>query len=52
MLLLNYYKRLRMASEALVLRVEGGRVNHSRCMGVLSHSYCELGGGMDGGGGW
>ena len=31
--------------------MEGGRVIHSWCMGVVSHSCGGLGGGMDGGGG-
>ena len=41
-----------MISEALELRVEGGRVSHSWCMCVVSDSYGRLGGGRDGGGGW
>ena len=41
-----------MISEALGLRVEGGRVSHSLCMGVVSQVYGGLGGGRDGGGGW
>ena len=36
----------------LELRVEGGRVDHSWCMGVVSHGYGWLGEGRDGGGGW
>ena len=35
----------------LELRVEGRRVNHSWCMGVVSDGYGGLGGGRDGGGG-
>ena len=31
--------------------VEGGRVNHSCGIGVVSRSYGGLGGGRDGGGG-
>ena len=31
--------------------MEGGRVNHSKCMCVVSHGYYGLGGGRDGGGG-
>ena len=34
------------------LHLEGGPVNHSWCMGVVSHSYGGLGGGRDGGGSW
>ena len=41
-----------MISEALVLRVEGGRVTHSWCMCVVSHCYGGLGIGRDGVGGW
>ena len=41
-----------MMSEALELRVEGGRVNHSWCMCVVSHGYGGLSGDKDGGGGW
>ena len=32
--------------------MEGGRVDHSWCMGVVSHGYGWLGEGRDGGGGW
>ena len=32
--------------------VEGGRVDHTWRMIVVSHSYCGFGGGRDGGGGW
>ena len=52
MLLLCYHKRLRMISEALELCVEGGHVSHSWCVGVVSHRYDGLGGGMNGCGGW
>ena len=48
MFVLSYHRRLRMISEALELRVEGGRVSHSCCMGVVCHGYGGLGGGMDG----
>ena len=40
-----------MISEALELRVEGGRVSQGWCMCVVSHGYGGLGGGRDGGGG-
>ena len=52
LLLLTYHRRLMMISEALRLRVEGGRVSHSWCMGVDGDGCGELGGGMDGDGGW
>ena len=39
-----------MISEALKLPLEGGRVSHSWCMGVVSDGCGGLGGGMDGGG--
>ena len=42
---------MRMISEALELRVERGRVSHSRCMCVVSYAFGGLGGGRDGGGG-
>ena len=32
--------------------MEGEQVNHSCCMGFISHSYGGLVGGRDGGGGW
>ena len=32
--------------------MEGGRVNHRWCMGVVDHSYGGLGGGREGGSGW
>ena len=51
-LLLSYHRRLRMLSEALELRLKGGRVSHSSCMCVVSHGYGRLGEGKDGGGGW
>ena len=50
--LFSYRRRIRMISEALEVYVEGGRVSHSWCMGVVSHGYGRLGGGSDGGGGW
>ena len=34
------------------LHVEGERVNHSWCMGVVCHGYGGLSGRRDGGGGW
>ena len=34
-MLLSYHRRLRMIPEALVLSVEGGRVNHSWRMDVV-----------------
>ena len=36
-------------SEALELYAEGGLVNHSWCICVVSHGYDGLGGGIDGG---
>ena len=45
LLLLSYHRRLRMISEALEIRVEGGRVSHSWCMCVVGHGYGGLGGG-------
>ena len=42
LLLLSYHRRRRMISEALTLRVKGGRVSHSWCMGVVSHGYGRL----------
>ena len=48
----NYHRRLRIISEALELRVEGGRVSHCWCMCIVSHGYGGLGGGKDEGGGW
>ena len=50
-MLLDYDRRLRMISEALEQRVEGGRVSHSWCMCVVSHGYDGVGGSTDGGGG-
>ena len=47
LLLLSYHNRLRMISEVLELRVEGGQVSHSWCMCVVSHGYGGLGGGRD-----
>ena len=41
-----------MTSEAIELRVEGGRVSHSWCMCVVGHGNSGLGVGRDGGGGW
>ena len=41
-----------MISEELEMCMEGGRVSHSRCMGVVSLGYGGLGGVIDGGGGW
>ena len=38
-----------MISEALELHVEGGRVNHSWCVCVVSCNYDGLGGGREGG---
>ena len=32
--------------------VDGGRVNRSCCIGIVSHGYDGLGGGRDGGDGW
>ena len=43
LLLLSYHICLRMISEALDLRVEGGRVSNSWCMDVVSHGYGGLG---------
>ena len=51
MLLLSYHRRLRTISEALELRVVGGRASYSWCMCVFIHSYDGLCGGRDGGGG-
>ena len=48
MLLLCYHMRLRVISESPELRLEGGRVNHSWCIGVLSRSYVGVGRGRDG----
>ena len=39
-----------MMSDGLELCVDDGRVNHSWCMGVISHGYGGLGGGRVGGG--
>ena len=44
MLLLSYQRRLKIITEALELRQEGGRVSHSWCMRVVSHGYGGLGG--------
>ena len=52
LMLLSYHRRLMMISEAPLLYVEGGRVSHSWCMGVVTHGYGVLGGGSDGVGGW
>ena len=41
-----------MISEALEQHVEGVRVSHSWCMGVVNHGHGGLDGGRDGGGGW
>ena len=41
-----------MTSEALELRVEGGRTNYSWYIGVVSNVYGGLGGGRYGDGGW
>ena len=41
-----------MISEALELRVEGGRVSHCWCMCVVGHGYGWFDGGWDGGRGW
>ena len=41
-----------MISEALKLRLVGGRVSYSWCMCVASNGYGGLGWGRDGGGGW
>ena len=41
-LLLSDQIRLRVISEALELFVEGGRVNDSWCMCVVSHGYGRL----------
>ena len=49
---LSYHRRLRMISEAFELRVEGRRVSHSRCMGVVGNGYGGLGRCRDGDGGW
>ena len=38
-------------SEAPRLHMEGTRVDHNWCVGVVSHSYGGLGWGRDGGGG-
>ena len=35
----------------LELHLEGRRVSHSWCMGVVGHGYGGFGGGVDGGGG-
>ena len=51
LLLLSYHRRLRKTSEALLVRVEGGRDNHCWCMCVVSNGYGDEGGGRDGGGG-
>ena len=52
LLLLSHPRCMRMISETLELRVEGGRVNHSCCMCVDGHGYGGLGGGRNGGGKW
>ena len=41
-----------MISEALELRLEGGRVSHSWCMCVVTHGYSGLGVGRVSDGGW
>ena len=38
-----------LSSETLELCVEGRRFSNSWCMCVVSHGYCVLGGGRDGG---
>ena len=38
----RYHTRLRMISEVLTLRVEGGRVGHSWCLCVAGHVYAGL----------
>ena len=60
LLLLTYHRHLRMISDALELRVEGGQVSYSQCICVISHGYGGFGGGLGwrwwmvryGGGGW
>ena len=47
--LLSYHRRLTMISQALELRVEGGRVSHSGRVCVVSQGNGGFG---DGGGGW
>ena len=48
MLLLSYHRRLRIISETLELRKEGGRVNHSWYICVVSHGNGGLvGAGME-----
>ena len=42
LLLMLSYHRL---TEMLELCMEGGRVNHTWCIGVVSHGYGGLGGG-------
>ena len=48
LLLMSYHRCLRIISDELQLRVEGGRVSHSWCMCVVSNGYGVLGGGRDG----
>ena len=52
LLLSSYHRRLGMILEALESYMDGGRVSHSWCMGVVSHGYGGLGVGKNGGGGW
>ena len=40
--LLNYHRRLRLISEALELRMEGGHVSRGWCMWVVGHGYGGL----------
>ena len=42
-MMLRYRRRLRMVSEALMLRVIGGQDSHSWWMCVVAHSYGGLG---------
>ena len=39
-----------LISQTVMLCMEGGRVNHCCCMGVVCHDYGELGVDMVGGG--
>ena len=50
-LLLSYHRRLMMISDALELRMEGGRVSHSWYLCVVSHGNGGLGWGKNGGSG-
>ena len=47
-----YHRRLWMISEALELRMEGGRACHSWYMRIDSHGYGRIGGGREGGWRW